>query len=228
MEGKRRRHVQSPVGGGAVVCRCNACRRLVFERTRLLTHVYLSPLLPSLFYPLLPSSSCFFPLLPKPENLLVSKHGALKLCDFGFARTLAGCDAKYTDYVSTRWYRSPELLVGDRTYGKAVDIWAIGCMFAEITNVRCTPHTHTRVHTHIHTYTRTHIHTHTHRRARALSTLVSPFPLRTYLKYTAVWSLRIFVGLHPSSPQTRSLEHRSNQINKRIPRVAYHTDGTTY
>ena len=49
----------------------------------------------------------------KPENLLVSKHGALKLCDFGFARTLAGPKAKYTDYVSTRWYRSPELLVGD-------------------------------------------------------------------------------------------------------------------
>jgi len=70
----------------------------------------------------------------KPENLLVSKSGILKLCDFGFARTLAGPRAKYTDYVSTRWYRSPELLVGDANYGKGVDVWAIGCMFAEITN----------------------------------------------------------------------------------------------
>eukprot|EP00949_MAST-11_sp_MAST-11-sp1_P004270 g4270.t1 len=70
----------------------------------------------------------------KPENLLVSKHGALKLCDFGFARTLAGPKARYTDYVSTRWYRSPELLVGDAGYGKGVDVWAIGTMFAEITN----------------------------------------------------------------------------------------------
>ena len=70
----------------------------------------------------------------KPENLLVSKHGALKLCDFGFARTLAGPKAKYTDYVSTRWYRSPELLVGDTSYGKGVDVWAIGSMIAEITN----------------------------------------------------------------------------------------------
>ena len=70
----------------------------------------------------------------KPENLLVSKHGALKLCDFGFARTLAGPKAKYTDYVSTRWYRSPELLVGDTSYGKGVDVWAIGSMVAEITN----------------------------------------------------------------------------------------------
>ncbi|OQR94537.1 cyclin-dependent kinase-like [Achlya hypogyna] len=69
----------------------------------------------------------------KPENLLVSKNGVLKLCDFGFARTLAAAGAKYTDYVSTRWYRAPELLVGDVSYGKAVDVWAVGCMFAEIT-----------------------------------------------------------------------------------------------
>ncbi|KDO21222.1 CMGC/CDKL protein kinase [Saprolegnia parasitica CBS 223.65] len=69
----------------------------------------------------------------KPENLLVSKNGVLKLCDFGFARTLAAAGAKYTDYVSTRWYRAPELLVGDVSYGKAVDIWAVGCMLAEIT-----------------------------------------------------------------------------------------------
>ncbi|KAL3896041.1 MAG: hypothetical protein SGCHY_004331 [Lobulomycetales sp.] len=68
----------------------------------------------------------------KPENILVSINGVLKLCDFGFARTLAGPGAKYTDYVATRWYRSPELLVGDTEYGKAVDIWAIGCIFSEI------------------------------------------------------------------------------------------------
>lgn len=69
----------------------------------------------------------------KPENLLVSRNGVLKLCDFGFARPLAGAGAKYTEYVSTRWYRAPELLVGDVSYGKAVDVWSIGCMFAEIT-----------------------------------------------------------------------------------------------
>lgn len=69
----------------------------------------------------------------KPENLLVSRNGVLKLCDFGFARPLAGPGAKYTEYVSTRWYRAPELLVGDVSYGKAVDVWSIGCMFAEIT-----------------------------------------------------------------------------------------------
>lgn len=71
----------------------------------------------------------------------MSINGVLKLCDFGFARTLAGPGAKYTDYVATRWYRAPELLVGDTEYGKvnallhifqAVDIWAIGCIIAEV------------------------------------------------------------------------------------------------
>ena len=54
----------------------------------------------------------------KPENILVSKSGIVKLCDFGFARTIAGPGEIYTDYVATRWYRAPELLVGDTKYGK--------------------------------------------------------------------------------------------------------------
>lgn len=70
----------------------------------------------------------------KPENLLISDQGVLKLCDFGFARTTSKPGAKYTDYVATRWYRAPELLVGDTQYGPSVDIWAVGCMFAEILN----------------------------------------------------------------------------------------------
>ena len=41
---------------------------------------------------------------------------------------------RYTDYVSTRWYRAPELLVGDAAYNETVDVWAIGCIFAEIYN----------------------------------------------------------------------------------------------
>ncbi|BFZ14578.1 hypothetical protein BsWGS_17617 [Bradybaena similaris] len=68
----------------------------------------------------------------KPENLLISKDGILKLCDFGFARNIAGgADDLFTDYVATRWYRSPELLIG-APYGKAVDIWAIGCIMGEL------------------------------------------------------------------------------------------------
>lgn len=44
----------------------------------------------------------------------------------------AGPSDEYTDYVATRWYRAPELLVGDTQYGPAVDVWAIGCVFAEL------------------------------------------------------------------------------------------------
>ncbi|XP_056424118.1 cyclin-dependent kinase-like 2 [Hyla sarda] len=68
----------------------------------------------------------------KPENILVSHTGVVKLCDFGFARTLAAPGEVYTDYVATRWYRAPELLVGDIKYGKAVDVWAIGCLVTEM------------------------------------------------------------------------------------------------
>lgn len=70
----------------------------------------------------------------KPENILVSKEGIVKLCDFGFARIVASSarGEVHTDYVATRWYRAPELLVGDTSYGKAVDVWAIGCLLAEM------------------------------------------------------------------------------------------------
>ncbi|KAK9806137.1 hypothetical protein WJX72_002864 [[Myrmecia] bisecta] len=68
----------------------------------------------------------------KPENMLVSRHGIMKLCDFGFARPLGAAGADYSEYVATRWYRAPELLVGDRQYGAGVDIWAIGCMVVEM------------------------------------------------------------------------------------------------
>lgn len=69
----------------------------------------------------------------KPENILITKNGTIKLCDFGFARILSECPGDdYTDYVATRWYRAPELLVGDTQYGPPVDVWAIGCVFAEL------------------------------------------------------------------------------------------------
>ena len=67
----------------------------------------------------------------KPENILLTKDCIVKLCDFGFARTMSP-NENYTDYVATRWYRAPELLVGDTQYGPAVDVWAIGCVAAEL------------------------------------------------------------------------------------------------
>nr|XP_022917148.1 cyclin-dependent kinase-like 4 [Onthophagus taurus]XP_022917149.1 cyclin-dependent kinase-like 4 [Onthophagus taurus]XP_022917150.1 cyclin-dependent kinase-like 4 [Onthophagus taurus] len=68
----------------------------------------------------------------KPENVLVSSLGVVKLCDFGFARLISLNGEPCTEYVATRWYRAPELLVGEQQYGSAVDIWAIGCLFAEM------------------------------------------------------------------------------------------------
>ncbi|CAG4982251.1 unnamed protein product [Colias eurytheme] len=68
----------------------------------------------------------------KPENVLVSNNGIVKLCDLGFARALAAPGEPYTEYVATRWYRAPELLVAEHRYGPEVDIWAIGCLFAEM------------------------------------------------------------------------------------------------
>ncbi|KAG7209989.1 hypothetical protein KM043_011575 [Ampulex compressa] len=70
----------------------------------------------------------------KPENILVSPNGVIKLCDFGFARLVTGANESCTDYVATRWYRAPELLVGDAKYGRAIDVWAAGCLYAEMIN----------------------------------------------------------------------------------------------
>ncbi|XP_014471219.1 PREDICTED: cyclin-dependent kinase-like 4 isoform X1 [Dinoponera quadriceps] len=67
----------------------------------------------------------------KPENILITGEGVVKLCDFGFARMLSPGE-NYTEYVATRWYRAPELLVGDTQYGTPVDVWAVGCVFAEL------------------------------------------------------------------------------------------------
>ena len=68
----------------------------------------------------------------KPENLLVNPDHTLKLCDFGFARTVANKGQQLTDYVATRWYRAPELLLGSTNYDKTVDLWAVGCIMGEL------------------------------------------------------------------------------------------------
>lgn len=68
----------------------------------------------------------------KPENLLISSSdGSLRLCDFGSACKNVG-NATLTDYVATRWYRAPELLVRSNDYTAAVDIWGMGCVTAEL------------------------------------------------------------------------------------------------
>ena len=68
----------------------------------------------------------------KPENLLMDPNNKLKLCDFGFARSINKNKEQLTDYVATRWYRSPELLLGNGFYGPEMDYWAIGCIMGEL------------------------------------------------------------------------------------------------
>ena len=73
----------------------------------------------------------------KPENLLLDENLNLKLCDFGFARKVKlnknnNNINEMTDYVATRWYRSPELLLSGGIYGPDVDYWAVGCIMGEL------------------------------------------------------------------------------------------------
>merc|ERR1711972_670566 len=72
----------------------------------------------------------------KPRNLLVNANCDLKICDFGLAR-VSFSDKEFqtcpmTEYVCTRWYRAPEVLCSWIDYTKAIDIWSIGCIFAEM------------------------------------------------------------------------------------------------
>lgn len=68
----------------------------------------------------------------KPQNLLISHEGTLKLADFGLARAYGVPIRTYTHEVVTLWYRAPEILLGATQYATAVDIWPIGCIFAEM------------------------------------------------------------------------------------------------
>ncbi|KAI3624012.1 mitogen-activated protein kinase [Malassezia furfur] len=73
----------------------------------------------------------------KPSNLLVNANCDLKVCDFGLARSIGAGppnsgDHMLTEYVATRWYRAPEIMLSSRQYTKAVDIWSIGCTVYEM------------------------------------------------------------------------------------------------
>ncbi|XP_042425010.1 mitogen-activated protein kinase 4-like [Zingiber officinale] len=68
----------------------------------------------------------------KPGNLLVNANCELKICDFGLARASSGKGQFMTEYVVTRWYRAPELLLCCDYYGTSIDVWSVGCIFAEL------------------------------------------------------------------------------------------------
>ncbi|EMD36065.1 hypothetical protein CERSUDRAFT_115977 [Gelatoporia subvermispora B] len=68
----------------------------------------------------------------KPQNLLIDKYDNLKLADFGLARAFGIPMRTYTHEVVTLWYRAPEVLLGSRHYSTAIDMWSVGCIFAEM------------------------------------------------------------------------------------------------
>jgi len=68
----------------------------------------------------------------KPENIVVDQQCNLKVIDFGLARHVTHGALGYTEYVQTRWYRAPEIVLNRGRYGKAADVWAIGCIMAEL------------------------------------------------------------------------------------------------
>jgi serine/threonine protein kinase len=68
----------------------------------------------------------------KPQNLLIEKSGRIKLADFGLARAFGIPIRAYTHEVVTLWYRAPEILLGARQYACPVDVWSVGCIFAEM------------------------------------------------------------------------------------------------
>jgi len=72
----------------------------------------------------------------KPQNVLINREGELKLADFGLARAFGIPVRNFTHEVVTLWYRAPDVLMGNKRYSTPVDIWALGCIFAEMHNGR--------------------------------------------------------------------------------------------
>lgn len=72
----------------------------------------------------------------KPGNLLVNADCELKICDFGLARGYSDVPEMnagfMTEYVATRWYRAPEIMLSFQSYSKAIDMWSVGCVLAEL------------------------------------------------------------------------------------------------
>lgn len=72
----------------------------------------------------------------KPSNILINWACEVKICDFGLARIvgseLSELEANLTEYVATRWYRAPEIMLLQASYSTAVDLWSVGCIMAEL------------------------------------------------------------------------------------------------
>lgn len=71
----------------------------------------------------------------KPSNILVNENCQAKVCDFGLVRSIddeEDLPSIMTEYIATRWYRAPEILLGSKKYSKAIDVWSFGCLLGEL------------------------------------------------------------------------------------------------
>jgi mitogen-activated protein kinase 15 len=73
----------------------------------------------------------------KPSNILIDKEATIKIADFGLIRKIKGAYSnremdQMTNYVASRWYRAPEILLGSSDYDEKADMWSIGCILAEL------------------------------------------------------------------------------------------------
>lgn len=72
----------------------------------------------------------------KPENILIDKNGVLKLADFGLAKKASFLQRRKSNSIVSLWYRSPEIILGSEQYLLGVDMWSLGCIFAELMQTR--------------------------------------------------------------------------------------------
>lgn len=70
----------------------------------------------------------------KPDNILITNRGIIKLADFGISKKIIGHYCPMTPQVGTLWYQSPEILLGIPSYSFPSDVWSLGCILSEITN----------------------------------------------------------------------------------------------
>ena len=69
----------------------------------------------------------------KPSNILMDQNCHVKICDFGLCRSVEESEGKHlTDYVATRWYRPPEVLLCSKSYTEGIDVWAVACILGEM------------------------------------------------------------------------------------------------
>ena len=105
-------------------------RRKHLPQERIQNHMY--QILQGLYYM---HKNGYFHRDMKPENILVLNNDIKKIADFGLAKEV-NAKGPYTEYISTRWYRAPEVLLRSRFYNAPVDVFAVGCIMAELYMLR--------------------------------------------------------------------------------------------